>query len=191
MNFLAHIFLSCSDEASLMGNFLTDYLTKKQAEALPLDWQVGVDLHRKIDQFTDRHPAVLEQVTRLRPYHARYAPVIVDIFYDYFLIKNWNHFTAEPFSAFCENVYGILIRNLDQVPSPIQPRVQSMVKGSWLSSYGEKAGILYAIDRMSSRTSRPEWLANAAESFQNEYDSLDQSFMAFFPELIEEIDCLC
>lgn len=191
MNFLAHIFLSCSDEANLMGNFLTDYLTKKQVEALPVDWQLGVALHRRIDQFTDQHPAVLEQVTRLRPYHARYAPVIVDIFYDYFLVKNWDHFTKEPFLAFCERVYGILLRNLAEVPDPIQARIQSMVKGSWLSSYGEKAGILYAIERMSSRTSKPEWIANAAESFQNEYEALNQSFMVFFPELMQEIDCLC
>lgn len=191
MNFLAHIFLSCSDEASLMGNFLTDYLTKKQTESLPVSWQTGVSLHRLIDQFTDQHPAVLAQVQRLRPYHARYSPVIVDIFYDYFLVKNWDDFTEEPFDDFCERVYAILMRNLAEVPAPIQPSIQRMVKGGWLSSYGKKAGIIYAIERMSSRTSKPEWLEKAAVSFDVEYEALNQSFLTFFPDLILEIDCPC
>jgi acyl carrier protein phosphodiesterase len=191
MNFLAHIFLSCSDDALMMGNFLTDYLTKKQTEELPVNWQVGVALHRKIDHFTDQHPAVISAVVQLKPYHSRYAAVVVDIFYDYFLIKNWSQFSNEGFPEFRNRVYQTLLKNLGDVPSHIQPRIQSMVKGDWLASYGNEAGILYAIKRMSERTSKPEWLLNAAESFQTEYEVLNESFLSFFPDLIQEIDCFC
>lgn len=174
-----------------MGNFLTDYLTNKQVQALPAEWKAGVTLHRRIDEFTDQHPAVLEQVARMKPYHSRYAPVVVDVFYDYFLVKNWEKFAEEPFLEFCERVYTILLANLEPVPNIIRARIQSMVKAAWLSSYGQQAGILYAIQRMSDRTSKPEWLLRAGESFEAEYEALNQSFLAFFPELIQETECFC
>jgi len=55
MNYLAHTFLSLGDEDILIGNFITDFINAKQARVLDERYQVGLDLHRKIDAFTDNH----------------------------------------------------------------------------------------------------------------------------------------
>ena len=60
MNFLAHTYLSCSNEDLLVGNFLADFMKNKDIESLPSNILKGIDLHRKIDSFTDSHPAVKE-----------------------------------------------------------------------------------------------------------------------------------
>lgn len=184
MNFLAHLFLSCTDESLMVGNFLTDFLNKQETVALPKRFHAGVAFHRQIDTFTDRHPSVMEGVRILQPYHRKYASVVMDIFYDYFLIRNWSQFTEEPFPEFRQRVYRVLSEHLADMPQKIQPRVIKMVEGDWLASYGEIPGLLYAIKQLSKRASRPEWLLNAADSLEQEKVRLNANFLAFFPDLI-------
>lgn len=185
MNYLAHLFLSCSDESIMIGSFLTDFLNKKETEALPEKFHAGVTLHRQIDSFTDQHPSVLQAVHLLQPYHSKYASVIIDVFYDYFLIHNWEKFSQESFEAFRQRIYQVLIDYLATMPKKIQPRVINMVEGDWLKSYGEVSGVLYAIDRLRNRASRPELMANADQSLENEKARLNASFMSFFPDVLD------
>jgi acyl carrier protein phosphodiesterase len=191
MNFLAHLFLSHTDEPLLVGNFLTDFLNKQEAEALPVSYHRGVAFHRLIDTYTDQHPSVMEGVKILQPYHRKYASVVIDVFYDYFLIQNWTQFTDEAFPVFRQRVYHILTEHLGTMPPTIRPRVISMVDGDWLASYGEISGLLYAIDRLSRRASRPEWLLNAADSLAQEKVRINASFLSFFPDLIKETRPFC
>lgn len=191
MNYLAHLFLSCSDESLLIGNFLTDFLKKQETDALPEKYHVGVAFHRHIDTFTDQHPSVLSGVRLLQPYHSKYASVVVDIFYDYFLIQNWEKYTQESFTGFRERVYQILLDHLKEMPAKIQPRVIHMVDGDWLESYGNVPGVLYAVDRLSKRASRPELLANAKESLENEKARLNTSFLDFFPDVMDATQQFC
>lgn len=186
MNFLAHLFLSYSNEPVLVGNFLTDFLNKKEAAALPEHLQAGVQLHRLIDSFTDQHPGVQEAVRAIQPFHRKYAPVVIDVFYDYFLIQHWSQFTDEPFPAFRQRVYRVLETYLEDIPARLQPQVQSMIAGDWLQSYGVTSGILYAIERLSQRASRPEWLLNAADSLATEKAKINTSFLTFFPDVVHQ-----
>ena len=191
MNFLAHLFLSCKDEDLLIGNFLADFLKKKEADSLSERYKAGIQLHRKIDQYTDNHPIVIQGVRRLYPYHSKYASVIIDIFYDYFLIKNWNEFSSQSFPDFRRQVYSILLDHINEMPSALRPNVEHMVNGDWLASYGNEEGILYAVSRMSRRASRPELLENAGLSLSKYQDAFNEEFLGFFPAVIQEIDCFC
>jgi len=191
MNFLAHLFLSCSDDSLMVGNFLTDFLNKRETEDLPRSYHAGVQFHRLIDTFTDQHPSVVQGVRILQPYHRKYASVVLDVFYDYFLIHNWSQFTEEPFSDFRQRIYKILTSHLNQMPLKIQPRVIRMVEGDWLASYGSISGLLYAIEGLSRRASRPEWLLNVADSLHNEEEHLSETFMSFFPDLIARTNRFC
>nr|WP_290937503.1 hypothetical protein [Haliscomenobacter sp.] len=100
MNFLAHFFLSGDDPALMTGNFLADFISNREVNELPEEIRRGIVLHRQIDQYTDAHEAVRQSIQRLYPRHRKYAPVLVDVYYDYFLIHNWAQFTTEDFAAF-------------------------------------------------------------------------------------------
>jgi acyl carrier protein phosphodiesterase len=54
-------------------------------------------LHRAIDTFTDAHP-VFDKVLKLHSRYHHYAGVIVDVFYDHFLAKNWTTYSNENLS---------------------------------------------------------------------------------------------
>ena len=73
MNYLAHIFLSGSNRKVQLGNFVGDAVKGSSYKNYPPDIAKGIQLHRAIDDYTDRHPAVCEVVHRLQPEFGRYS----------------------------------------------------------------------------------------------------------------------
>ena len=185
MNFLAHFFLSCEKESWVVGNFLADYLRPAETRLLPEDVREGIALHLEIDRITDAHPRVREAARRLMPRHGKYAPVVLDVFYDYFLIKNWEKYAAHPLPFFSREIYDILLRNSQLMPAYLQERLQAMVQADWLQSYGRPEGLDYAFQRMARRMSKPELIADIMGSHRLFYQEMDDDFNAFFPDLAE------
>lgn len=185
MNFLAHFFLSCEKEPWVVGNFLADYLRPAETRLLPQDVQEGIALHLEIDRMTDAHPRVREAARRLMPRHGKYAPVLMDVFYDYFLIKNWGKYASSPLASFTREIYDILLRNEQGMPVHLRERLQAMVKADWLHGYGRAEGLEYTFQRMARRMSKPELIADVMESHQLFYREMDDDFNAFFPDLAE------
>ncbi len=187
MNFLAHIFLSCNDEELMLGNFLADFLKNKDVEKLAPGIQKGVFLHRKIDSFTDEHPVVKKGTQRLREVHGKYAPVVLDVLYDYILANNWERYSKKSLKEFTTEVYKTLKDKISIMPPNLQKRLPLMIADDWLVKYGMKDGLQYTFDRMKKRTSRPELLENAVESLMDNYEELENGFNEFFPEVINYV----
>jgi acyl carrier protein phosphodiesterase len=191
MNFLAHLFLSCQEEELLIGNFMGDFVRGSQLDQYPESIQAGIHLHRKIDTFTDAHPVVREGARLLRPEHSRYAPVILDVFYDFLLIKNWFRFSEESLREFTQNVYTTLERNIEKMPPALQRRVPHMIADDWLMRYGEWDGLAFAFSRMRLRVSRPAYFDQVIDSLQQHEAALDAGFQQFFPDVIAFVECEC
>ena len=193
MNFLAHLFLSCEQEELLVGNFLADLIKNRDLGSYSAGIKEGVQLHRKIDQFTDLHPMVSQGVRRLHPFHRKYASVIVDVFYDYLLAKNWSRYTEEDFIAFTKRVYTILEKYQPRMPAKIQIRLSNMIAGDWLIGYSKYEGLAFTFDRMQYRLSKPEQLKGVIENLQRFESEFDQEFTVFFPEVMAFVqgECSC
>ncbi|MCB0588555.1 MAG: DUF479 domain-containing protein [Phaeodactylibacter sp.] len=187
MNFLAHIFLSCGHEELLIGNFLADYLNNEQARQYPEAIQEGVRLHRAIDTYTDNHPEVLKGVRRLYEAHSKYAPVIIDVFYDYLLSCNWHRYSDQPLPEFTREVYQVLEENMALMPPGLKRHLPMMIADDWLRSYGSHNGLAITFRRMKNRVSRPEYLDGALESLMLHHEGLNEEFNTFFPEVIEYV----
>ena len=193
MNFLAHLFLSCESETLLVGNFLGDFVRNRELTSFDPAIQEGVYLHRKIDSFTDRHPMVLKGVRRLYKDHSKYAPVIVDVFYDYFLSKNWERYGGQSLRSFINEIYLTLERNKEHMPARIQNRLSLMIADDWLLNYSTLEGMQGTFLRMKRRVSKPEYLDNTISSLLRDEALLDEEFNHFFPEVIEYVrrECFC
>lgn len=185
MNFLAHTFLSGDDEGLVVGNFLGDFLRNKQVELLPEAVREGVRLHRLIDTFTDQHPLVLQGVRRLYAAHHKYAPVLMDVYYDHLLTRNWATYSSEPLEDFAARSYDILLRHTPIMPEPVSDRLQRMIADNWLSKYGTWEGLEFTFRRMQHFVSAPAHLDGAVQSLQQHLPALQEEFGAFFPELID------
>lgn len=189
MNFLAHLFLSCERDELVVGNFLADFISNKEVGDYSEGIREGIFLHRKIDSFTDRHPLVLQGVRRLYPAHSKYAPVIIDVFYDYLLANNWETYSRVGQDEFARKIYLILEAHLKVMPKPLQDRLKLMIEEEWLRVYNSFEGMEYTFGRMKKRVSRPALLDNSVESLRRDLKLLNEEFNDFFPQVMDFVKC--
>src|SRR5262245_2138204 len=121
MNFLAHLYLSGNDPNIQLGNFIGDFVKGRNlTEQFETDVARGIELHRVIDEFTDKHPVVKQSKVRLREKYRHYAPVIVDIFYDHYLAKNWDKFHKTFLPDYAEATYKMILSRENVLPEKVK-----------------------------------------------------------------------
>jgi len=183
MNFLAHIYLSGSNEAVTIGNFIADGIKGKSYKKYPLQIQKGILLHREIDTFTDQHPIVRKSTARLHDNYSHYSGVIVDILYDHFLAKNWNDYHKQPLEEYIQDFYKLLRTDFDILPSRIQQMMPYMISDNWLLSYATVPGISKILVQMNRRTNNISKMNFAVIELEKYYTEFEEEFTSFFIEL--------
>lgn len=183
MNFLAHIYLSGNHEKMLVGNFMGDYVKGRDYMKYPEDISNGIMLHRQIDFYTDCHPLVKQSKRRVEGQYRKYAGIIIDIFYDYFLCLNWLDYSSIPLSDFIEEVHNLLRKHYEVFPQGIRNWFPNFIRNNWLQSYSTIEGIESVLHRMSSRTSLPEFTDYAIDVLRKEEDELNREFTLFFADI--------
>ncbi|NJL12460.1 MAG: DUF479 domain-containing protein [Microscillaceae bacterium] len=184
MNLLAHSFLSGSSAKILIGNFIADFIRGNQYTHLEEEIVRGIYLHRKIDQFTDAHPVVRQSTLRLRPDYGKYAPVLVDVFYDHFLAVHFELFSDTSLEAHAQHTYQVLLDNQFILPEIVQNFLPRMVAQNWLARYGEWEGLQNSLQGLNHRARFANHLDQSILSLKADYEAYDQDFLAFFPEII-------
>ncbi|GAB4398871.1 MAG: acyl carrier protein phosphodiesterase [Microscillaceae bacterium] len=185
MNLLAHSFLSGSSTKILIGNFIADFIRGNQYTHLEEEIVRGIYLHRKIDQFTDEHPAVRQSTLRLRPEYGKYAPVLVDVFYDHFLSLHFEIFSDTPLEAHAQHTYRVLLDNQSVLPEIVQNFLPRMVAQNWLARYGEWDGLQKSLQGINHRARFANHLDQSIQSLRADYEAYNQDFLAFFPEIVQ------
>ena len=183
MNYLAHLALSHYDADLQVGNFLGDIVRGSELATLPAGVQRGVWMHRAIDLLTDRDRDVRRVNGLLSRRHGRYAPVISDIMFDYFLCRNWASLMPQPFPEFRERTYARLRAATDAIPPRAARQLTGMTDGDWLRLYASTAGMGEVFRRMRPRMSKPALLAGVGESLQEYHDELNRTLLLLFPRL--------
>ncbi|MCG2612319.1 acyl carrier protein phosphodiesterase [Flavobacterium sp. SM15] len=183
MNFLAHIYLSGENDLIKIGNFMADGIRGHDYEQFPLEVQKGVLLHRAIDTFTDAHPVFRQSKHRLHEKYGHYSGVIMDIFYDHFLAKNWANYSKEKLEDYTERFYNSLRENYDWLTPKTQGMMPYMIGRNWLVSYGSVEGIGKILFQMDHRTKNRSNMQNAVQELNEYYTEFEQEFTTFFEEL--------
>ncbi len=193
MNFLAHCYLSCSNEDMLIGNIITDFTNKRQADAYTGEIQKGIELHRKIDNYTDKHSASLELRSLLRKRHGKYASVVVDLVWDYFLCQNWSLYSGATLRDFADSIYPIVLKNKDSLPNNLKGRINNMISDDFLLAYKNKDRMLRSLQWMDNRVKYPSNFVGAINDIEENEDLTQTLFITFFQDLVNyvEIECGC
>jgi acyl carrier protein phosphodiesterase len=186
VNYLAHLFLAGPAAESLIGNLAGDFVKGRISDDVPLAIAEGIRQHRRIDAFTDSHPAVAAFRRVLIPEHGHYSRVIADVFFDHFLADDFTHYASEPLDAFLARVYATIDPHAGQLPGHLRLVYPRMRDEGWLASYRTIDGIRLALGGISHRLSRHPQLAPAVH-FLTDRDTraeLERLFQEFFPEVM-------
>lgn len=184
MNYLAHIYLSGNDSQVIIGNFIADGIKGKKYLKYPPEIQKGILLHRQIDTFTDAHPIVRQSTKRLHQNYGHYSGIIVDIFYDHFLAKNWSKYSNIPLDEYVESFYQLLKDSHETLPHRIQKMMPYMIAENWLLSYASVSGISTILFQMNYRTQQKSKMNLAVTELEQFYIKFETEFTTFFEELI-------
>ena len=184
MNFLAHLHLSGDSREVKVGNFMGDFVKGNAEGKFPSEIYKGISLHKYIDEFTDSHPVVWKSKSRLREKYRHYSGVIVDIFYDHFLAKNWNKFHVDKLEIFAEESYSIIEDFNEILPVRLQQVLPYIIRQNWLVSYSTVSGIGQALYGMSRRTKFDSKMDKSVKDLEIHYEAFDEEFLEFYPELV-------
>ena len=183
MNFLAHLTLSHFSPDLQVGNFVGDFVRGRELESLPAGVRRGVLLHRAIDALTDADPDVRRLNAVLHDRHGRYAPVVSDIAFDYFLHLAWEEFGPAPFPAFSQSTYAVLRQARPGLSPRLNRYVDAMVGGAWLELYTTPTGMRQVFHRLEARLSKPGLLDGVNETLRIHATLFNFTLHALFPRL--------
>lgn len=184
MNFLAHAYLSFGDPKILIGNFIGDFVRGRVDDVFEKKIVSGIILHREIDKYTDQHPVVKEAQSIIKPKYGRYASVITDMYFDYFLGRYWNNYHSKPLNEFAQEVYSIIEVHQKILPENFLRAFQYMKYYNWLYSYSELDGIRRALVGISKRARFESKMETAHIFLEQHHEYLRVHFGDFFEDLV-------
>ena len=187
MNYLAHLYLAEDSPESLLGNLLGDFVKGRDIELYSDEIKKGIKFHRNVDLYTDSHPIFRDSKRLISPVNRRYAGLLIDVFYDHFLAKNWLDFSLVNLKEFVLKVYGVLQAYEAILPEKLKGLLPHIIQRNLLMSYAEISGIDAALKRLSLRVKRENNIGIASEELINNYRQLELNFNKFFPELIDYV----
>ena len=100
----------------MIGNFIADHIKGNQFTHLDPTIQKGIKLHREIDTFTDSHKITRMSKRRLHKRYGLFAGIIIDIFYDHYLAKNWSNYSAIPLKIYVNSFYDLVYSYQEVLP---------------------------------------------------------------------------
>jgi acyl carrier protein phosphodiesterase len=186
MNYLAHIYLSNNTEENMLGNFLGDFVNKSLEDEFEYSIKQGIFMHKKLDTFTDSHPDFLRSRKRISSINRRLSGVVIDIFYDHFLAKNWQDYSSIPLEEYADNFYEILKKFSYCLPDKLIKRMPYMIEENWLLSYKDISGIERTVERIAKRFSNTKHpLIDPIDELISNYECLENDFKCFYPHAIK------
>lgn len=188
MNYLAHIYLSQNDQEVMLGNFMADMIRSKHSFNLSEQVKKGIELHHKIDYFTDHHPIVRHSRSLFFDEFRHYSRVIIDVLYDHYLAKNWNYYHVKSLRQFVNEFYQYLNDQKPYLPFRVQKVIPVMIKYNWLYNYSTVEGIINILKQMSNRIHDGTQMDECLPIFRDNYNLLEKDFTAFFHDLQLQID---
>jgi len=182
MNYLAHLHLGGQRPGQLLGSLYGDFVKGRLQGQFEPEVEAAIQLHRSIDVYTDRHPLVDVSLTRFSVTRRRYAGIVLDVFFDHCLARDWSLYADRPLTQFTSNVYRVLSAE-SQLPERLAKIAPHMMAHDWLGSYREFEVLEQVLRGISRRLTRPEELAGAMQELRVLYEPLSEDFRLFYPQL--------
>lgn len=190
MNFLAHcvlpeLALPRAPIGLLVGGFLGDFLKGPVPEHLPAAIGDGVRLHRRLDAFSNQHPAIRASCRRFPSDLRRIAPVFVDVLADHLLATDFHHYSPEPLNAFTARTYASLDAHRAHIPERGQRFLRHAAAHDLFAAYARPDTLARALESVAHRLGRDEVCAAVFDSIEASRPQLLQDFLDYFPDLVE------
>ena len=184
MNHLAHALLSGADDDVLLGSLLGDFWRGAPDPAWSAQVAAGVALHRKIDVYTDSHPEVSRARSLFEPPLRRYAGILIVVYFDHALARDWPEHADEPLADFSHRVGELFERNRHWLPADLNRFARYFRAHGLFAAYAERTTIEQVLAGIGTRLRHANPMAEAGPALWHNAPALDAVFERFFPDLV-------
>lgn len=182
MNYLAHLHLGGQRPGQLLGSLYGDFVKGRLQGQFAPEVEAAIQLHRRIDTYTDSHPLVSAALSRFSLTRRRYAGIVIDVFFDHCLARDWAEYADRPLQQFTADVYRVLAAE-PQLPGRLAQIAPYMAADDWLGSYRDFQVLEQVLRGIARRLSQPEELTAAMGELERLYRPLSEDFRDFYPQL--------
>ena len=183
MNHLAHAVLAGDDPGVIVGSLLGDFWRGALDPGWPAALARGVRLHRRTDSFTDTHPAVAAVRARFEPPLRRYAGILLDVWFDHVLARDFERHVGEPAEPRLERVYAALATAVTPaVPPAFALFAQRTVAHRTLSRYIDPDYVESVYEHIARRLSHDNPVAHAMPAVAALDAPIARAFEVLWPE---------
>ncbi|UXI00729.1 ACP phosphodiesterase [Photobacterium sp. TY1-4] len=191
MNFLAHLHLADHCRSHLAGNLLADFVRGDPDRMYSREVANGIRLHRFVDSYIDAMPEVLHCRELFSPQTRRVSGIALDIAWDHFLARHWQHYHPLPLTTFVNDARAEVTAYQGTAPEAYHLTMARMWQQQWLLQYQDVSTIQTALERMAGRRPRLYQLAHCPADINRHYDQLEQQFFSIYPQIIAAADQFC
>lgn len=186
MNHLAHVLLAGSDPDHRLGAFLGDHVKGRAAlQALPAGVAHGVRLHRRIDAWSDTHPAVAALRARSGTRWRRYSGIVFDVLFDTMLVRHWDRFGNGDLHGFARGIDTLLAERRAELPRRLERFSHWARRARLWERYDDRAMLAGIFARIASRHGRASPLAGGLELLDGMGPEIEEAFLRMFPDLVD------
>ena len=183
MNHLAHALLSGPDTDVLLGSLLGDFWRGGPDPGWRPGVRAGVMLHRNIDVYTDGHPQVACARALFDPPWRRYAGILIDVYFDHRLARDWAGHAHEPLAAFSARIDTLLAANRDWLPHDLNRFAGYFRTHGLFAAYAQRTTVEQVLRGISGRLRHANLLGEAGPALWANAHALDVAFERFFSDL--------
>ncbi|MCE3002422.1 MAG: ACP phosphodiesterase [Xanthomonadaceae bacterium] len=183
MNHLAHAWLAGDAPAWRIGSLLGDFWRGAPDPGWPPGVAEGVRLHRRVDAFTDAHPAMAAARALFDPPLRRYAGILLDVWFDHLLATAFEARTGRALRGFADEVYATLAAAPADLPAPFRLFAARAAQFDVLAGYAERERLDVVFARLSERLSRANPIAHALPVMEALEQPLGRAFDALWVDL--------
>lgn len=186
MNYLAHAYFSNNNSDLLVGNFIADHLRGNDFNRFSPAIIDGIFLHRRIDTFTDAHPEFKKAKRLFYNGFEKYSGVLVDIYFDHLLAKNFADFHTQNLDDFSADVYKIYTSHQHILPESSNRFLEYVLKNNIYSAYSSIKGIERVLHHLSHRIKHQVKLDDSVTLFVNQESQVNEYFTRFISDAKRE-----
>jgi acyl carrier protein phosphodiesterase len=158
---------------------ISDFVKGKKKFDYPPGIQLGIQLHREIDDFTDTHEATRQAKQIFRPHYRLYAAAFVDVVYDYFIANDNEIFSEASLLEFTQQTYQQLEERQNWFPEKFARMFPYMKSQNWLLNYRQRWGIEKSFGGLVRRASYISESETAFRLFEMHLETFQQCYNQF------------
>ena len=183
MNIVGHLYCSGVEGPIALGNIIGDYVKGKAIDQYDEEIRKGISLHRSLDHYADNHDSYKILRKEIHAQLGHYTMVALDIYFDYYLIQDWDKHGWGTYNALVEDFFSLVATYRNDIPEPALFYFDKMKEHQWMYKYASLDGMHEVFMGMHHRVKYDNHFDKAIEIMKQHDNIIQTAFDTYMVDL--------